>query len=245
MEYFNFVEFDDKVFIPISKPAKSQKLQREVITMDSIVTSTNNFVFNSRLFKSNDKNVNVTICNPNISYEKWLKRIERSVGDKLFNDPIAPTIWIRYEHSAPFITHYSSVRETITSYSPTTPINIRIDIGCNSSSIDESWIILLAPTCLFEKKDINAKTSFFIHNKNDNTYVEKLKWLSLIAEILGPQEYNQLIKDFKIDAENLCSELLFAEPDEFFEILKRDYALKDVRISIGNKSWIVYTINQE
>lgn len=27
MEYFNFVEFEDKVFIPISKPAKSQKLK--------------------------------------------------------------------------------------------------------------------------------------------------------------------------------------------------------------------------
>lgn len=213
--------------------------------MDSIVTATNNFHFNSRLFKSNDKNVNVTICNPNISYEKWLKRIERSVGDKLFNNPTAHTIWVRYSNAPPLITHYSSVEEAIMGYFPTKPLNIRIDIGFNSSCIDESWIILLAPDCLFEKKDINAKISFFTHNKKNRTYVEKLKWLNLIAEILGPKEYNQLITELRIDGEHLCSELLFAEPDEFFEILKRDYALKDVRISIGNKTWIIYTINQE
>lgn len=207
--------------------------------MDSIVTTTNNFHFIYRLFKSNDKNVNVTICNPTISYEKWLKRIKRSIGDKLFNNPTAHTIWIHYDNSPSHITRYTSPKETIMAYFPTNPVNFRIDIGLNS------WIFLLAPACLFEKKDINAKTTFFIHNKKNNTYVEKLKWLNLIAEILGPKEYNQLITELRIDGENLCSELLFAEPDDFFEILKRDYALKDVRISIGNKTWIVYTINQE
>ena len=203
-------------------------------------TTTTKFNYLPKLLKPDDKNVHVTICNENISYEKWLKRIHKSVGDDLFYNWVCQPIRISSEDPFDYTTHLTSIQNVIKDFSPDKPRNVRIDMMNGEKA--ETWIFLLGKDGLSDGKDINSKISFFTHHSKNNTYVEKLRWLNFVTEVLGPDIYNNVITDFKVTDSIFFDEIMFAEPKEIFELLRIKYSLKDVRISINNQTWIIYTL---
>ena len=206
-------------------------------------TTTTKFDYLPKLLKPDDKNVHVTICNENISYEKWLKRIQKSVGDGLFYNCLGQSsIYITSEDPFTYNLRNTSIKNAIEDFSSDIPRNVRIDLSYLSGELN-TWIFLLGKDGLSDGKDINTKVSFFTHYPKNNTYVEKLIWINFIAEVLGPYIYNNVITDFKVTNSVFFDELMFAETKDVFELLKHKYSLKDVRISINNQTWIIYTIN--
>ena len=204
--------------------------------------ATSNFSISSELFKLDDKNIHVTICNKNISYKKWFKRIQKTVGDELFYKPPYPFSAKVYfcEKLFHYTSSLSSVKQIIKAFSPSTPCNIRLELFLASGI--ETYIFLLDNEGLSKPKDINTKISFFTHHTQNNTCIESVSWINFIAEVLGTESHNNIITDFRVESIDFFDAWMFAEPKEIFELLRIKYALKDVRISINNQTWIIYTL---
>ena len=203
-------------------------------------TKTTRLNLKDYLFYPTDKNIRVTICDEDISYDEWREKIHKSIGKILENCHKLEEIKIVTNDFSDCALATASTVSTIIYRHFTEPCNLRISIG------SRTWVFILHPKTTFIghfcSVDFNVRTSFFVNNTNDPYWLQEAKLLCKLSSILGQQLCNTktpLTIWFYTAGKPICCSSI----DSLIKKIKTEpFFMKDMRIDIDGKTWIIYIV---
>lgn len=204
-------------------------------------TKTTQLNLKDYLFYPTDKNVRVSICDEDISYDEWRETICKAIGKSLLNSysfeeiKVVTNDFNDHRLGAP-----CTITEILDKY-VTEPCNVRISIS------SRTWIFILHPKTTyighFCSVDFNVRTSFFVNKANDPYWLQEAKLLCKLSSILGKQLCNTTTP-LTIWLHTEGKPVYCSSIDSLIDKIKKEgcFFMKDMRIDIDDKTWIIYIV---